>query len=229
MFIILACVVLGLTGLVILAVKWQSESASTAVAVEGAGLLPESYYLSLIGYKDDRPGDSIDLRAIESAVRACPYVASAYVSTNAQNQIEITIEERTPVALFVAEGGRQGYIASDGAMMPYRLLHGAADIPVAQIVRADSAAAGDIAKVAGRLNAAGDDLRPVFSEIIRDRLGSISLRDSETGTIYILGRPESLDLKINKLMKIKLLRASRRDLAEAAEIDLRWSDKAIIR
>jgi cell division protein FtsQ len=228
MLIVFACVVLGLTGLIILAVNWQSGPSSGTITIDGAHYLASSDYLSLIGGKGATIQDSTDLRQIERRIKSSPFVADAYVSTNAKNEIEISITERTPVALFVAPGIGQGYISAEGTFMPYRLLNRADDLPLAQISGRDSAAAHDILRVIRNLKRA-EYRSESISEIIRSRKGSISLIDAETGVRYLIGRCESLDKKIKKLQKVKRIENTVAELAATNEIDLRWADKAIIR
>jgi cell division protein FtsQ len=91
--------------------------AAKHIRVSGNGAVPSQRIRQLAGINDQTNVAHLDESAVEAALLADPWIASAVVRADLPDTVAITIDERPPVG--VVEGlGQASILAGDGTVLP---------------------------------------------------------------------------------------------------------------
>lgn len=118
----------GLTGLTLMAARFQAEEVILGVEAEvlllddGNNLiLPEDIVKSVVkkfGPMENLPIDMVDMRGIETFLMTSPYVREARVFLGVNGKLNLSIRQRMPLMRIVDNAGKHWYIDADTVRMP---------------------------------------------------------------------------------------------------------------
>ena len=118
----------GLTGVTLMAARFQAEEVITSVEAEvllldkGNNLiLPEDIVRTVVkkfGPLEKLPVELVDMRSIEQFLLTSPYVKDAYVFLGANGKLTLSIRQRMPVMRIVDNAGTHWYVDIDTVRMP---------------------------------------------------------------------------------------------------------------
>lgn len=118
----------GLTGVTLMAARFQAEEVITSVEAEvllldkGNNLiLPEDIVKTVVkkfGPLEKLPIGMVDMRSIEQFLLTSPYVKEASVFLGSSGILTLSIRQRMPIMRIVDNGGTHWYIDADTVRMP---------------------------------------------------------------------------------------------------------------
>lgn len=118
----------SLTGVTLMAARFQSEAVITGIEAEvellekGNNLiLPEEFtemVTKKFGPVTGLPVDLVDMRSMEAYLKTNPYVRDADVYLGASGKLMLSLHQRMPLMRVVDNGGRHWYIDTDTVLMP---------------------------------------------------------------------------------------------------------------
>jgi cell division protein FtsQ len=118
----------GLTGVTLMAARFQAEELITGVEAEvllldkGNNLiLPEDIVKTVVkkfGPLEKIPIEMVDMRSIEQFLSTSPYVKEARVFLGASGKLTLSIRQRMPIMRIVDNAGTHWYVDADTVRMP---------------------------------------------------------------------------------------------------------------
>jgi cell division protein FtsQ len=117
--VLVAVTLLAVVGGAVWLVYFSSVLAATTVRVEGVDQLPEQQIIDAAGLPMGEPMMRIDLGAAEQRIEKIPAVQSAEISRDWPTSLDISVTERTPVALVVDASGVRA-VDAEGVLFKLR-------------------------------------------------------------------------------------------------------------
>jgi len=115
-------------GLIVFANFWKSSLRVTRVTLEGNRIVEANELFQLAQVKRGSLIYDIDLKAIQKNLLSQCYVKEATVERNPPSTIQITVVERTPIAL--VNRSEIVYLDDDGIILPHSISKELFDLPV---------------------------------------------------------------------------------------------------
>lgn len=235
LFLLLVLVVISFILLIFFAKNWNSKQIIDTISVSGNYIVSMQEIKSLINDKViGKAKDKISLLEVEKIVNQNPYIQSAEVSFDGNNEIEIEIKERTPIAFVVDAGGNLSYIDSIGKIMPHKILKSYSDMPflngIYQNNKLDSVAVANAVGIINQLIQTDNKFSyNLISEVSYDKAQkSFSLITSDQGLRIILGRNENIAEKCKKLKLFWKKWIAKNNTNWIKHVDLRWNHSVIV-
>jgi cell division protein FtsQ len=198
----------------------QSESLKVSrVNVGGTHFLSEGEVRELLGPAVGRNILTLDLSALQTRLRASPWVADAIVRRTLPDTLDVVVHERVPLAL--AEMDRLFLMDAEGTLIDlYGPRTAGFDLPIVRgLLGADSESRRARAERAGALLQDLGDLEKEVSEVSVEASGDLRVVLRGRGEVLLMGSPPYRP-------RLKTFLSLRKELAErcpkAEYFDLRF-------
>ena len=185
---------------------------------------------ALAGIRPGTPLGAIDLEALRQRIASHPWVASARVTALPPNRLLVGVEERTPRALTRTAEGLRFVDGSGVAFAPAPAAGGIPELRGASDPQAERPDPGLVEGIQILDALAREGLpAPLHVEVGPDPAGAhpaFAWRRGETLQRVVLGAGQ-LEIKLARLAR--LVQADLRQAREAAQLDLRFGGRVILR
>lgn len=221
-----------LISIIFLSYKWFSNKTIKNVTVSGNMILDTSDIFSNIDKLSDYSNKKIKLDTITKQVNKLPYVAETHVTHKTDDEINIEVKERVPIALLFDEQGNPTYLSQDVKVLPYKIIQNYSDLPlIRNIYRGlalDTTAAAfavDIVKTLMKEDFA--KLNSSISEIIYNRQENQFYLLANSNPVKILvGNAINIEAKLNKVQAF--LMEPEINMKKIKMIDIRWNNQVVV-
>lgn len=227
---------LTFVGLIVFANFWKSSLRVTRVTLQGNRIVEANELFQLAQVKRGSLIYDIDLKAIQRNLASQCYIKEATVERNLPSTIQLTVVERTPIAL--VNRADIVYLDEDGVILPHSISKELFDLPVLSGVKLGQTIsyggmvhdshvfeALQILKGAKLVNT---ELYHLISEIqIRDDSDMV-FYTAEGGVPVIFGNGDIAD-KLVRLDAFWTQVIEERGLQNLQYVDLRYDDQVIAR
>lgn len=235
-FLLMALLVLVLTGVAIYANVWKENRRVAEVVVEGNRILAAKDILVQAKVPANSLMFELDLYAIEQRVLKNDYVKSVAVHRDIPNRVRISIEERVPVAAMVLD--RLYYLDAEGYVLPPARSQFIFDLPVlAGVLPENEFAAGKQTKNSNVRDAlyvlsvakdVDEEMYRNISELRLDGNKDFVFYTAEFGIPVILGRDE-IGTRLVKFESFWKSVVARQGADQLQYIDLRFDEQVVVR
>ncbi len=215
--------------------RWRSQQEFHGLRISGLHYMNESEIRSVLDSTLlPRKMSDIRLHDIRSAVLRVPYVQNAVVQRSNENEIEIQVTERKPLALIVRAGGDMQYVDDQSVILPYRVLQNGSDVPILRGIDRNGSIDSSVLQHAGIVlnELRNEESSLVFNDISELRYSeeerSYSFESSADGTKILFGGFENHSEKVRNLCSLIRYTGQQNDQGAASLIDLRWSNKVFV-
>lgn len=221
-------------GLIVFANFWKSSLKVTRVTLEGNRIVEANELFQLAQVKRGASIYDVDLKAIQRNLLSHCYVKEAIVERNLPSTIELTVVERTPIAL--VNRSDIVYLDEDGVILPHSISKALFDLPVlsglkmsaspsyGSVVKdSDAHEALEILKAAKLVNS---ELYHLISEIQVRSDSDLVLYTAEGGVPVIFGDGNIAD-KLVRLDEFWNQVIRERGLQNLQYVDLRYDDQIV--
>jgi cell division protein FtsQ len=233
---VLLVLLIVLTGLIAFANVWKSGLKVAFVTLQGNSIVEANELFQLAHVKRGLPIYDVDLTAIQKNLLSHYYIREAVVERNLPSTIQLTVVERTPIAL--VNRVETVYLDEDGVILPHSISKALFDLPVLTGVRLNSSLsfggvvddpntyeALEILRAAKLVNS---ELYHLISEIqLRDGKDPI-MYTAEGGVPIIVGEGNIVD----KLVRLETFWNNvirDRGVQNLQYVDLRYDDQVVAR
>ncbi len=176
--LVAAVTLLVVVGVAVWLVYFSSVLAATTVRVQGVDQLPERQIIDAADIALGEPMMRIDLGAAEQRIERIPAVQSAKISRNWPTSLDISVTERTPVALVVDAGGVRA-VDADGVL--FKLRGRKPNLPT--LAMDDNADASALAEAVKVIMAMPRRLSEKVAEVRAETMDSITLQLHDGDTV----------------------------------------------
>lgn len=180
--------------------------------------------------------NNIDLASLEVSLGQMDVVRKAEVFTDLKGQINIEIEQRTPIARIFYKNGKSAYMDEKGDVMPLSskytsrviVINGDVPIPV-EVENANVKANPQWLSLYNLVNVIRNDafFNAQFEQIYISSEGEYELTPRVGRHSILLGKDVDLELKLKKLKLFYQEGISKVDWNKYKQIDLRFSDQIV--
>ena len=236
LFLYLVIVITFVGFLSVFANKWSEQQHIKKFLITGNQLIPSEEILSVIDTtitKNTR--GEIDFMKVKSLIMKHPYVLNVYIIQKNSSIVEISIEEREPIAALVKTSGNLIYIDKYGKILPYRLSILYAELPIFHGIfnesRIDSFALQSTLNICYELSKEQfQPLNSIVSEIIYDKgTQTFKMLTNDNAKEIYLGKARNFKNKFEILKTFMQTVFKTTDIKDIDYIDLRWSERVIIK
>ncbi|HEY6951057.1 MAG TPA: cell division protein FtsQ/DivIB [Bacteroidota bacterium] len=223
-------------GLIVFANFWKSSLKVTRVTLQGNRIVEANELFQLAQVKRGVSIYDVDLKAIQKNLLTHCYVKEAIVGRNLPSTIELTVVERTPIAL--VNRSEIVYLDEDGVVLPRSISKALFDLPVlsglnvgtslsyGSVVRDSNAfAALRILRAAKLVNS---ELYHLISEVQVRADSDLVVYTAEGGVPVIVGEGNIAD-KLVRLNEFWNQVIRERGLQDLQYVDLRFDDQIVAR
>ncbi len=232
----LLVLLLSLMGLIGFANIWKSSLKVAHVTLTGNRVVDANELFQLANVKHGSLIYDVDLKAVQKSLQSHYYIKEAIVSRNLPSTIELTVVERSPIAL--VNRTDPVYLDEDGVILPHSISKALFDLPVLTGVRLGTSIAygsvvqdSDAHEALRILSAAklvNSDLYHLISEIQLRNGRDIVLYTAEGGVPVIFGQGGIAD-KLVRLDAFWNNVIRQRGLQSLQYVDLRYDDQVVVR
>ncbi len=223
-------------GLIVFANVWKSGLKVTRVTLEGNRIVEANELFQLAHVKRGTAMYDVDLKAVQRNLMSQCYVKEAVVERDLPSTIQLTVTERTPIALvnipdFV-------YLDEDGVLLPHSISKELFDLPVlsgmsiAQPVsygtRVHDAHALEALRILKGAKVVDSDLYHLISEIQIRSDSEMVFYTAEDGVPIVFGKGNIAD-KLVRLDAFWNQVIRQRGLQNLQYVDLRYDDQVVVR
>lgn len=225
-----------LFGLILFANSWKSSLKVTRVTLEGNRIVEGNELFQLAQVKRGSLIYDIDLKAIQRNLLSHYYVKEAIVERNLPSTIQLTVVERTPIALI--NRADVVYLDEDGVILPHSVSKAIFDLPILSGVRMNApfsygsvvqdSNAFEALRILKAARLVSGELYHLISEINMRDGSDLVMYSAEGGVPIIFGESNIAD----KLVRLdtfwnKVVRT--RGLQDLQYVDLRYDDQVVVR
>ncbi len=226
----------ALVGLTVFANFWKSGLKVARVTLEGNRIVEANELFQLAQVKRGTPMYNVDLKAIQKNLMSQCYIKEAIVERDLPSTIQLTVTERTPIALvnipdFV-------YLDEDGVILPHSISKELFDLPVLSGVkftqptsygsRIHDAQAMEALQILRGAKLVNSDLYHLISEIQMRSDSEMVFYTAEDGVPIIFGEGNVAD-KLVRLDAFWNQVIQQRGLQNLLYVDLRYDDQVVAR
>ncbi|OGU72582.1 MAG: hypothetical protein A3H45_09330 [Ignavibacteria bacterium RIFCSPLOWO2_02_FULL_55_14] len=215
---------------------WKTNLKVRNVTVRGNVNVESNQLLQLAGIPKNTPLYDVDLTHVQRNVSSHYFIRRATVERDLPGGIRITVEERTPIAIVVAE--KSVYLDEEGVVLPSTVSRMIYDLPVvsgipsAEVLTPGTVVANpDMQEALLLLSVLKQANREMFHRVSEVRLrngGDIVLYSAEWGVPIIFGRGNIAD-KVARLEMFWTEEVVERGAQRLQYIDLRYDDQVVAR
>jgi len=233
---LLSLILLATGAAAITAHGWQRDLGVRVIAVRGNEIVPATDVAKLAAILKDQKLFAVDIAAAQKRVLANPFIASASVTRDIPDRINIFVTERAPIAALVL--GNMLSLDADGYVLPYVRSEATFDLPVLtgdlpaqECVPGKQLTDPNVRESLGLLSTAklmDDELYRRISEVHIGPGDAIVLYMADFGVPVDFGHGDAAE-KLAKLNGFWNEFVSRRGANELREVDLRYADQVIAR
>ncbi len=234
--ILLAGLILGITGLVVWSNLWKSNLTVSNVTVEGNRIVEANEILQLAHVKEGSPMYDLDLASIQHDVVSNFFIKDAVVERDLPSTIRITVAERSPIMLINRD--EILYLDEDGVVLPPSISKETFDLPILSglpaslPLKAGSTIANpdvqEALKILTAAKAASKEMYHLISEVHLRSGGDIVLYAAEWGVPIIVGHGEAAS-KMVRLEQFWNDVVRERGSENLQYVDLRFDDQIVVR
>jgi cell division protein FtsQ len=227
---------LTLVGLVVFANFWKSSLKVTRVTLQGNRIVEANELFQLAQVKRGSLIYDVDLTAIQKNLLSQCYIKEATVERNLPSTIQLTVVERSPIAL--VNRTDIVYLDEDGVILPHSISKALFDLPVLSGVKIGPAVTyGSVIRDANALQAlrvlkaakfVNSELYHLISEIQIRNDSDMVLYTAEGGVPVIFGEGNIAD-KLVRLDAFWNQVLQERGLHKLQYVDLRYDDQIVAR
>lgn len=232
----LLLVVIFVSGVVYLSNSYAEPQKFTNIIITGNSSVSTNEIISKINLDVlEKTGNLKILSGLKKQIEKNPYIDFSYVYQKNSSEIVVEIHEKKPVAILIDDNYNNYFIAIDGSILPYKLIHLKNDYPIIRGINVSGNLNTKIVKSALDLITLIDDddsqeLSKAISEIVYNPVdNNFKVILSESGKEILIGKSSDADNKSEKL-RVVLQNLAREDgLADAELIDLRWKNQIVVK
>jgi len=223
-------------GLIVFANVWKSSLRVSRVTLEGNRIVEANELFQLAQVRRGSLIYDIDLKAIQRNLLSQCYVKEATVERNLPSTIQLTVVERTPIAL--VNRPDIVYLDEDGVILPHSISKALFDLPVLSGVKLDGTVSfGSTLKDARAMEAlqilqaaklVNNELYHLISEIQIRADSDMVFYTAEGGVPVIFGEGNIAD-KLVRLDAFWDQVIRQRGLQNLQYVDLRYDDQVVAR
>jgi cell division protein FtsQ len=227
---------LTLVGLVVFANFWKSSLKVTRVTLQGNRIVEANELFQLAQVKRGSLIYDVDLTAIQKNLLSQCYIKEATVERNLPSTIQLTVVERSPIAL--VNRTDIVYLDEDGVILPHSISKALFDLPVLSGVKiGPTVTYGSVIRDANALQAlrvlkaakfVNSELYHLISEIQIRNDSDMVLYTAEGGVPVIFGEGNIAD-KLVRLDAFWNQVLQERGLHKLQYVDLRYDDQIVAR
>ncbi len=215
--------------------RWRSQQELRAVHVSGLQYMSEAEVLAVLDSTIvPRKMADIKLHIVRTAVLTLPYVHNVVVERNNENEINIQVTERKPLALIVRSGGDLQYVDDESVLLPYRFLANGSDVPIVRGIdrngSIDTVVLQSVITMLRELRSEENAL--VFNDISELRYDSdkktYSFESSADASNVLFGSFDNHAEKIRNLCSLVRYVGQQQNQGAASLIDVRWAKKVFV-
>jgi cell division protein FtsQ len=231
-FTVLVVIILAAFGV---KAKWQNHVSVRQVSVEGISVVSKEEVVRLVNLPPNVPMYELDLTAIQKNLLTNSFIENANVQRDAPSTLRISILERKPLAILVAN--ELYYIAADGMVLPYITSSETYDIPVIsgvdslnKIKTGQKLINDDVQEALEIITASkmtSENLFHTISEIRLRKGHDMVLYSFETGAPIIFGKGDAVK-KMIKLEAFLQRFLQNNDTKDIQYIDIRFDDQVVV-
>lgn len=225
-----------LIGLVVLANFWKSGLKVSRVTLEGNRIVEASELFQLAGVQRGARMYDVDLKAIQRNLLSQCYVKEAIVERNLPSTIQLTVVERTPIALVNMTDFE--YLDEDGVILPHSISKELFDLPVLSGLKlgqsisfgtkVHDASALEALQVLRGARLVNTELYHLISEIQIQDDHNMVFYTAEGGVPIFFGNGNVAD-KLVRLDAFWNQVIRERGLQNLQYVDLRYDDQVVVR
>lgn len=232
----LLVLLLTLMGVIAFANVWKSSLKVAHVMLSGNRIVDANELFQLANVKHGSLIYDVDLKEVQKNLQSHYYIKEAIVSRNLPSTIELSVVERTPIALINRTDPM--YLDEDGVILPHSISKALFDLPILTGVRlgssvsygsvvqdSDAHEALDILTAAKLVNT---ELYHLISEIQLRNGHDIVMYTAEGGIPVIFGQGNIAD-KLVRLDAFWHDVIRQRGLQNLQYVDLRYDDQIVAR
>ncbi len=225
-----------IVGLIAFANVWKSSLKVAHVTLTGNRIVEANELFQLANVRHGSLIYDIDLRAIRKNLMSHYYIKDAIVERNLPSTIQLTVEERNPIAL--VNRPDPVYLDEDGVILPHSVSKALFDLPILTGVKLGTAASygavvqdSDAHEALEILTAArlvNSELYHLISEIQLRNGHDIVMYTAEGGVPVIFGEGNVADkmVRLDAFWKDVI---RQRGLQNLQYVDLRYDDQVVAR
>lgn len=236
LFLYLVIVITFVGFLSVFANKWSEQQHINKFILSGNRLIPTEEIYSVIDttITKDTKGE-IDFMKVKSQILKHPYILNVYIIQKNSSVVEISVEEREPIAILVKENGDLAYTDKYGKILPYRLSILCAELPVFHGLfrnsQIDSSALKSALDVCLELSKEQfQSVSTIVSEVIYNhRSQTFKILTTDNAKEIYLGKTGDFKNKFEMLSAFMATVFKTTDIKKIDYIDLRWSERVIIK
>jgi len=178
--------------------------------------------------------ESVDLDNVEAMMASHPFIFRAVAKPSGRNKLEIIIEERQPIALFINKDANIGLIDKFGAIMPLKYATQFGDMPVISgVYRNNVLDSGAIQGAAAILFRSKELLEGFAYNLISElkfdyATNSYIIYTSDSALKINFGQLDRIDSKIWKLSVYWQRWMVRNNPYQIKSLDLRWENQVVM-
>ena len=225
-----------LVGLIAFANVWKSSLKVAHVMLSGNRIVEANELFQLANVKHGSLIYDIDLKAIRKNLMSHYYIKDAIVERNLPSTIELTVEERNPIAL--VNRPDPVYLDEDGVILPHSISKALFDLPVLTGVRlgtnvsygavVQDSDAHEALEILMAARIVDSELYHLISEIQLREGHDIVMFTAEGGVPVIVGEGNIPD-KLARLDAFWNDVIRQRGLQNLQYVDLRYDDQVVAR
>lgn len=222
--------------LVVFANFWKSSLRVDHVTLQGNHIVEANELFQLAGVQRGSLIYDIDLKAIQRNLLTQCYIKEATVERNLPSTIQLTVVERTPIAL--VNGNEMVYLDEDGVVLPHSISRELFDLPVLTgFALGSTVSYGSVVRNPQTLEAlrilkgaklVNTGLYHLISEIQARNDSDLVFYTAEGGVPIIFGNGDVAD-KLVRLDAFWHQVIEERGLANLEYVDLRYDDQVVAR
>jgi cell division septal protein FtsQ len=236
LFLYLVIVITFVGFLSVFANKWSEQQQIKKFIITGNQLIPTEEIQSIINTTiTNTTKCEIDFMKVKSLILKHPYVSNVYILQKNSSIVEISIEEREPIAILVKTSGQLLYIDKFGKILPYRLSILYTELPIFHGIFStlgiDSVALESTLDICYELSKEQfQPLNSIISEIIFDKeTQTFKMLTNDNAKVIYLGKARNFKNKFEILKSFMTSVFKTTDIKNIEYIDLRWSERVIIK